>query len=173
MNIKNLFRRKRSVPDGSPVGNPLRIEGVPEAPMTPEPDDAELAAQALLELMITPTQPPRGEGKAAANTSPSGEDGRGVAYYKSLADKIRAAQEAARLRTLRFLAFVEQELQKHDLPLTGPGSLGLLEAELMKRLDIIERHGGELKTRWQHCVAQVTVRLMQATNHEDEDDNEE
>ena len=61
---------------------------------------------------------------------------------------------------------VEQELAKKELPLTGPGSLGLLEAELMKRLDVIERVGGELKKRWQHCVAQVLVRIY---NHNDND----
>jgi hypothetical protein len=53
--IKKLFRRKHTTP--SPVGNgveersPLRIEGVKPALLTPEPDDAELAAQALLESL--------------------------------------------------------------------------------------------------------------------------
>ena len=53
--IKKLFKRKHTTP--SPAGNgvgersPLRIEGVKPAPLTAEPDDAELAAQALLESM--------------------------------------------------------------------------------------------------------------------------
>ena len=68
---------------------------------------------------------------------------------------------------VRFLAFCEQELRKPHLPAYGDGSLGLLEAELYKRLDIVEHEGGELKRRWQHCLATVTVRLMQATHHED------
>lgn len=69
---------------------------------------------------------------------------------------------------MRFVAFCEQELQKPSLPLSGPGSLGLLEAELYKRLDVIERRGGELKKRWQHCLATVIVRRMQAEGTTDE-----
>ena len=64
------------------------------------------------------------------------------------------------------MAFCEQELQKPSLPLSGPGSLGLLEAELYNRIDVIERRGGELKRRWQHCLATVIVRMMQATDDE-------
>ena len=171
MNIKNLFHRKRRVPVGSAdrKPQPLRIEGIGPAPLTPEPDDAELAAQALLESMVNPhPASPRGGEKEA---SPS-VDERGASYYHALADRIRQANEAATQRTLRFVAFVEQELQKPSLPVSGPGSLGLLEAELYKRLDVIERRGGELKKRWQHCLATVIVRRMQAEGNEDDNQSE-
>lgn len=156
--LKDIFRRKREQ-----EAQPLRIEGVPVAPMTAEPDDAELAAQALLEAMIvakstkgTPSRPPQGDG----TDSPTWGSERGIEYYRRVAGRIRHAHEAARQRTLRFITFCEQELKRQDLPKEGPGSLGLLEAELYKRLDVVERHGGDLKRRWQHCLADVTVRLM-------------
>lgn len=90
-----------------------------------------------------------------------------AAYYKQLAFRIRQAHEEARLRTVRFMAFVEQELKKSDLPMTGEGSLGMLEAELYKQTDTVEREGGELKNRWQHCLATVTVRMMQMSHADD------
>lgn len=157
--LKNIFHKKQKQEP-----KPLRVEDVAPAPMTPEPDDAELAAMALLEHMQevssskfqvsskSQAQPPE-----TLNLKP---ETREASYYKQLAERIRKAHESANLRTQRFLAFCEQELKKHDLPKEGPGSLGLLEAELYKRLDVIERHGGELKRRWQHCLAMVTVRLM-------------
>ena len=197
MNIKNLFHRKRRVPVGSAdrKPQPLRIEGIGPAPLTPEPDDTELAAQALLEHMCEQSRKdPRkdhlkdshndkaaGSVPVGSSTSeaakPSAADGkpeahRDAAYYRQLADRIRQAHEAATQRTLRFVAFVEQELQKPSLPLSGPGSLDLLEAELYKRLDVIERRGGELKKRWQHCLATVIVRRMQAEGNEDDKQNE-
>jgi hypothetical protein len=163
MNIKNLFRRKEK-----PDPQPLRIQGIAEAPLTAEPDDAELAAQALLEMMsesLTPgpsipaNAPTRSLSKGEGSNKTEPREGMAEHYHR-LAERIRQAQEAARLRTMRFVAFCEEELKKADLPLEGPGSLGLLNVELMKRIDTIERVGGELKTRWQHCVAQVLVRLM-------------
>ena len=190
MKIKDLFRRKRdeqpqTAPADSPT--PLRIEGVPDAPLTPEPDDAELAAQALLESMSLPPAPShRGGAKKHhgkhPDHSPSGHSAeansqlstlnsqlpeeRDAAYYRHLADKIRQTREHQRLRVTRFLAFCEQELKKRYLPAYGPGSLGLLEAELYKRMDIVDREGGAIKERWQHCLAQVTVRLMKLSHTE-------
>lgn len=156
--LKNIFHKKQKQEP-----KPLRVEDVAPAPMTPEPDDAELAAMALLEHM----QEVRGKKEDVRNDKHQPSDIshqtseiHDAAYYKRLAERIRKAHESANLRTQRFLAFCEQELKKHDLPKEGPGSLGLLEAELYKRLDVIERHGGELKRRWQHCLAMVTVRLM-------------
>ena len=60
MRIFNLFRRKRF----KPQPKQLRIDGV-KTVLTAEPDDAELAAQALLESRIntTPPQPSRGREK--------------------------------------------------------------------------------------------------------------
>lgn len=160
-----------------PDSQPLRIEGVGEAPLTPEPDDAELAAAALLEHMCD-VRGKRGdvEGKhqpsaISPQTSERHQtsDAHDARYFKTLAERMRSAHEAARLRTLRFVAFCEQELKKHDLPLKGPGSLQMLEVELMKRIDTIERVEGDLKRRWQHCLADVTVRLMQMSHADSTD----
>lgn len=194
MNLLSIFhsrKRKGGAQVEKPEPQPLRIEGIAPAPLTPEPDDAELAAQALLELMSHPTPNPSpekggerhtgkgdaqqlpthvGAGQGAGSVTPEVRD---AAYYRRLAERIRQAHEAARQRTVRFLAFVEQELAKPDLPLTGPGSLGLLEAELYKRLDVVDHHGGDLKTRWQHCLANVLVRQMQAQGGDTDDEDTE
>lgn len=170
--FKKIFHRKPrgNDPKADAAPQPLRIEGVPEAPFTPEPDDAELAAEALLE-MIAPSNSPKGEGKNAAaskSSFPLGEDGRGLfsmeggrgLYYHQLADRIREAHRKSAQQAARFVAACEHKLQDKHLPAYGPGSLQLLEVELYKRIDIVEREGGELKSRWQHCLAEVTVRLM-------------
>ena len=154
--LKNIFHKKQKQEP-----KPLRVEDVAPAPMTPEPDDAELAAMALLEKMSEIKGASRNNDMPESRDSDKMKDApHDAAYFKALSERIRKAHESANLRTQRFLAFCEQELKKHDLPKEGPGSLGLLEAELYKRLDVIERHGGELKRRWQHCLATVTVRLM-------------
>lgn len=152
--VKRLFRRKEQT-----ESQPLSIDGIAPAPMTPEPDDAELAAQALLEMLLQG----KNHRKRHDSDKQQPEPDRGTAqYYRRLQERIVAAHYSARLRTMRFVAFCEQELKKRDLPAYGPGSLALLETELYKRIDTIEREGGNLKTRWQHCFASVTVRLMQA-----------
>lgn len=141
---------------------PLHVNGVKPATITAAPDDREIAAQALLELMTDkhPTKP-QADNKPQASV----HDRR---YYDRLADRIGKAHVASRRRTQRFVTFCEYQLQKHDLPVTGDGSLQLLEVELYKRIDIVEREGGDLKTRWQHCLAEVTVRLMTATDNHKE-----
>jgi hypothetical protein len=147
--FSSIFRRRRGKEPGT-----LSVEGIPAAPVTPVPDDAELAAQALLELLSL-----KGRRKEADAAEPV----RGTAeYYHALADRIGQAHEAARRRTKRFLSYCEKELSRDDLPLTGKGSLAQLENELYKRIDTVEREGGELKKRWQHCLADVTVRMMEA-----------
>ena len=159
MRIPELFRRNKKEDPQS-----LRIEGVADAPMTPEPDDTELAAQALLEMMAerdsrhTRFRRPRIIGMRARQEQP---DSGTVEYYERVAEKMRQAHDAATLRTIRFVAFCEEQLALPSLPIDGPNSLSLLENELFKRIDTVEREGGELKSRWQHCVAEVTVRLMQ------------
>lgn len=164
-NLRNIFQRKRKKQQQDP--QPLRIEGVAAAPMTPEPDDAELAAQALLEKMVESQGTESLASLLKSRSREAGKAGEGTAaYYRELAERIRAAHTAARLRTSRFLSFCEQELKKPDLPLEGEGSLGLLEAELYKRIDTVEHDGGELKERWQHCLAVVTVRMMNLPNEE-------
>ena len=160
MKFSSLFSRKRDntpqEPESAP--QPLAIEGIPQAPLTPEPDEAELAAAAILEMMVSGSKfQVSGNDDETLNLKP---ETRTADYYRHLAKKMRDAREATLLRVARFLAFVEQELKKPHLPTYGAGSLGLLEAELYKRIDIVEREGGELKRRWQHCLALVTVRLM-------------
>lgn len=169
--IKKLFKRKHTTPlptgEGQGERLPLRIEGVKPAPLTPEPDDAELAAQALLEsLSPDPSPVERGEAKGADLPLQGGQ--RGASYYRRLAERIRLARDQATLRTMRFVTWCEHELEKRDLPIEGKGSLAQMEAELYKRIDTIERVGGELKHRWQHCLAEVIVRRM-----EEERENEE
>lgn len=137
---------------------PLRIEGVKSASLTPEPDDAELAAQALLESMCDVKSKMEDVIEVADDAhQPSVRD---AAYYRRLAERIRLARDQATLRTMRFVTWCEQELEKRDLPIEGKGSLAQMEAELYKRIDTIERVGGELKRRWQHCLAEAIVRQM-------------
>ena len=142
---------------------PLAVEGVAPAPLTAEPDDAELAAEALLES-LSPGPSPVGRGGKKQAEPKAAEQGT-AEYYRQLAERIEKAQAMAVQRTTRFVAFCEQELKKRNLPKNGPGSLALLEAELYKRIDTVEREGGELKLRWQHCLAEVTVRLMAEEAH--------
>jgi len=179
--IQKYFRRRHAdetaeqQPSATP--QPLRIEGVKPAPLTPEPDDAELAAQALLESMCdgrSKMEDVRGSAADAHQSIPADAPTRSLsaishqpsvrdaAYYRRLAERIRLARDLATLRTMRFVTWCEHELEKRDLPIEGKGSLAQMEAELYKRIDTIERVGGELKHRWQHCLATVTVRLMQA-----------
>lgn len=159
--FKKIFRRKprSNDPKAEAAPQPLRIEGVPEAPFTPEPDDAELAAQAVLELMTR-----GGQSNRSSQYTPTAQT---ADYYRQLADRIREAHAKAARQTTRFIYNCELELQKPRLPLYGPGSVQLLETELYKRIDVVDREGGELKRRWQHCLAEVTVRLMNAQPQEE------
>lgn len=160
-NLRKLFHHKPTPAEAQP----LAIEGIKEAPITFEPDDAELAAQALLELLASKKGKVKSEKSSAVVSSPT-EDERGATYYHALADRIREAHRMSALRATRFVAACEYMLEDKHLPYYGDGSLSLLEAELYKRIDIIERAGGELKRRWQHCLAEVTVRLMEAAENE-------
>ena len=131
------------------------MDGISPAPLTQEPDDAEQAAEALMDL-LSGNKP-----KHHARNTKDGEPQQGsVEYYRHIAENIRNAREASRRRVTRFLAYCELQLQDTQLPISGPRSLSLLEMELYKRIDTIDREGGELKRRWQHCLAEVTVRRM-------------
>ncbi len=178
--FKNIFRKKIS-PSLTGEGRgeaPLSISGIPPAPLTPEPDDAELAAQAILETLAsdsrvssfkskvsskkkkTPeTRNLNAEGVASDKRERSGKsETRDAEHFRELAEKIRNAREVSRSRTLRFICYCEQQLQQAELPEVGKNSLSLLETELYKRIDIVDHVGGDLKRRWQHCLAEVTVR---------------
>ena len=175
--IRKYFGRKAATQTPQHKGQgvepvPLRIEGTNPAPLTPEPDDAELAATALLESMaeVSSSKFQVSSNEAAANLKPETcqPETRDAAYYYALADRIRAARDDSRRRTLRFVAWAEGQLALPSLPVTGPGSLQLIERELLKRVDFIEQMGDRLKQRWQHALAVVTVRLMQADGRVEE-----
>lgn len=146
----------------------LRVQGSGNIPITPEPDDAEIAAAALLEMMsLKRKKQDVVKYKSDSHVEESDDekvflsDENTSVYYHKIANNIRDARAASRQRTMRFLSFCEQELQKEEIPLTGDDSLRLLETELYKRFDTIEMVGGELKKRWQSCMAEVTIRIMQ------------
>ncbi len=147
MRFFNIFRRKSQKSVRS-----LRIDGV-STKMTPRPDDAELAAQALLEHMSAP----KDRGKKPAGKQP--KEG-SAAYYKQLRGKISDAHAAEARDAQRYLAYTEEELKEN------PGLEQLIEIEqgLYRFQDCTEREGGELKTRWQHCLADVLVKRNQAEN---------
>lgn len=150
--IINFFRRKKK--QEKPL--PLRVEGG-ETTITPQPDDAELAAQALLEHLGKNGVNGR-NGRNGSNGEPATESKGTVAYYHRLADRIREGRATEARLALRYVAYCEEQLRNPQLPI---GQLFALENELYQRLDIIEREGGELKRRWQHCLAEVTVRMME------------
>jgi hypothetical protein len=142
----------------------LRIEDIADAPLTPEPDDAELAAQALLALLadkerrrgrVEPSVP----GSQPPADSPQPKEGTRE-YYEALAVRIRRAHETERRAATRATAYCEQQLKQRQLPEDGDGSLAYMERVLYKHLDTVEREGGELKRRWQHCLAEVMVRRL-------------
>lgn len=103
----------------------LRIDGV-KTVMTPAPDDAELAAQALLESLAgdsgSKVQGSRFKVKdqkkgrkqednresSTMNHEPEAKD---AAYYKQLSEKIRKAHELERRAAMRYVAYVEQQLK--------------------------------------------------------------
>lgn len=138
---------------------PLRIDGTTTS-MTAEPDDAELAAMALLESLSpcpipanAPTRSlsPVGRG-VKKQTEPQPAEKGTVAYFHSLAERVREGRAAEVKMAMRYVAYCEQELTNHS-------QLTELERGLYRHLDIIDREGGELKRRWQRCLAEVIVRL--------------
>lgn len=149
--FKKIWHRRR---EQKP--RPLRIEGV-KTTLTPAPDDGELAAQALLESLIYGDKATRRKVINRKARKPAGPGDRHDAdYYRQLSDRIRdARQEEARLAT-RYVAFCEQELHSGGTP---PAEL---EGGLYRHLDTVEREDGDLKRRWQHCLAECIVRKTNA-----------
>ena len=145
--------------------------------MTMEPDKAELAAQALLEVMIDKQKRRRKKADVpnkSETSEKSGESGKPNTlqtseYYHQLSDRIRQAYASSRQRTLRFLCYCEQQLRNKDIHLYGADSLNLMQAELYKRIDVVDREGGDIKARWQHCLAEVTLRQMEASARSDDE----
>lgn len=174
MNRNIFFRQNRQKEPETP--QTLKIDGVGEAPMTMEADNAELAAQALLEVMLDKQKRRRKKADVSDKSETSGksvESGKPNTlqtseYYHQLSDRIRKAYASSRQRTLRFLCYCEQQLRNQDIPLYGANSLNIMQAELYKRIDVVDREGGDIKARWQHCLAEVTLRQMEASARSDE-----
>ena len=174
MNRNIFFRQNRQKEPETP--QTLKIDGVGEAPMTMEADNAELAAQALLEVMLDKQKRRRKKSDISdksETSEKSGESGKPNTlqtseYYYQLSDRIRKAYASSRQRTLRFLCYCEQQLRNQDIPLYGADSLNIMQAELYKRIDVVDREGGDIKARWQHCLAEVTLRQMEASARSDE-----
>ncbi len=185
--IKKLFKRKHTTPrparegQGGGSASPLRIEGTKPAPLTPEPDDAELAAQALLESMCDVRskmedgrckmedvrsktedvnhQPSAISPHTSAIEKPSAISHHTSEYYHALADRIRTARTAEARLVMRLLASVEEQLAEPTALYRG--QWGDTERKLYRAMDIAEREGGELHSRGQHCLANVLVRRME------------
>ena len=171
--IKKFFRRRHAdetaeqQPSSTP--QPLRIEGVKPAPLTPEPDDAELAAQALLESMVNEELRMKNEEFATAQEKstkgtaqphqPSSLSHHTSEYYRALAERIRTARTAEARLVMRLLASVEEQLSEPTALYRG--QWGDTERKLYRAMDVAEREGGELHRRWQHCLANVLVRRME------------
>lgn len=164
--IKALFQKKPKQEAVEPV--PLRVEGVASAPLTPVADDAELAAQALLESLAEKSnKKARGKKSKKSDERKKKEDGKhqtsdlshqpSKEYYEQLAERVREGREMEARMTMRLLAYCEQELKN---PLLPAGRIEGLEHSLLERQAIVEREGGELKTRWQHCLAETTIRNL-------------
>lgn len=154
MRFFTIYRRKKMK---DPVRT-LRIDGIKTA-ITPKPDDAELAAQALLESRIYGDKTQR---KHAQNAKPQ----QGTAeYYGELSEKIKAAHEHDARMAMRYIAYVEEQMKNQ------PSDLAELERGLYQHQDAIEREGGDLKQRWQRCLALVIVKQMTAASSEDEDES--
>ena len=145
MNFSNIFRRKKMK---DPVRT-MRIDGV-STKMTPKPDDAELAAQALLEHLSEP----KGRKKEPKAKQP--KEGT-PEYYQQLSGKIKEAHTAEARSALRYLSYTEEELKEN------PTMDQLIEIEqgLYLLQDCAEREGGDLMKRWQHCIAECI--LLQKT----------
>ena len=99
---------------------------------------------------IHPTPRPTREGQGGGSAS---------AYYRALADRIRTARSAEARLVMRLLASVEEQLAEPTA--LYKGQWGDTEHKLYRAMDIAEREGGELHSRWQHCLANVIVRRME------------
>lgn len=137
---------------GKPVR--LRVEGATTT-LTPEPDDAEFAAEALLQSMKggKNEKMKKSKNEKKKNSQPIKDK----AYYEQLAERVQEGHEMEARMTMRLLAYCEQELKNPLLPI---GRIVGLEHDLLQRQAIVDREGGELKTRWQHCLAEITVRNL-------------
>lgn len=132
----------------------LRIDGVKAPAMTPKPDDAELAAQAVLEHMGEKDRKPEKKAKAKQTKEGTPE------FYQQMSGKIREAHATEALQAKRYLAYTEEELKEHP----SREQLAEIERGLYVLQDAAEREGGELKSRWQHCIAECILLQSESNN---------
>lgn len=143
--LKKIFRGGSShQKDG--VRERLHIEGA-HTTLTPEPDDAEVAAEALLVSLASEERRVKREETAAEKGT--------AEYYRELAERVKEAHEMEARLTVRRIAYCEQELRN---PLLNAEQLTELERGLYRHMDAVDREGGELKRRWQHVLAEVVVK---------------
>ena len=131
-----------------PVPESLRIEGVTTT-MTPHPDDAEIAAQALLEKMVG--CPVKAEDKTQSPKQGSPE------YFRQLAERIKAAHAEEERKAKRFLAYCDEQLTN---PRLSSDELSDILRNVYVYQACAEREGGELKSRWQHCLSVATLKEL-------------
>jgi hypothetical protein len=175
--FKRIFRRRKQF---KAQPKQLRIDGV-KTTLTPTPDDAELAAQALLESRIYGDKEQRKATKKAKPQQGTAE------YYRELSDRIRATHEQDVHAATRYVAYVEQELARVNgaMERQSDGATESVDSEvresvnpytdlehgLFKHQDTVEREGGELLKRWQKCLAECILRQMTSADdtnkHED------
>ena len=162
--IRRIFKRK----EFKPQPKQLRIDGC-KTSMTATPDDAELAAQALLESRIYGDKEQRKAAKKRqpslrATLRPSGQrtirhqtsSTHDAQYYQELSEKIKESHEHDARMATRYVAYCEQDLSSaisHQ-----PSDIATLEHGLFKHQDTVEREGGDLLKRWQKCLAECIIR---------------
>lgn len=152
--MENPFCRK-----AIPTPLPFRIEGIGMAPITPVADASELAAQVLLDAGAN--NPGRNGFMAKLRHIRKAAPEKGSpAYYAVLSSRVRDTRAIEARLAMRYVAYCEQELAGSARHRTQNTKLTELERGLYDRIDTIEREGGELKHRWQRCLARVTVQLL-------------
>lgn len=103
------------------------------------------------------------------------------AYYRDMAEKIKEARAIEARMAMRYIAYCEEKLEAPSQPPPSPlpsegehggapqssspagggweeASIEQLEQGLYKWQNAVEREGGELLSRWQHCVAMCIVK---------------
>ena len=177
--IKKIFCRRKQF---KPQPKQLRIDGC-KTTLTPTPDDAELAAQALLESRIYGDKEQRKAAKKRqpslrATLRPSGQrtirhqtsSTHDAQYYRELSEKIKESHAADARMAMRYVAYCEEQLtsdishqpsaishQPSDIS-HQTSDIATLEHGLFKHQDTVEREGGDLLERWQKCLAECIIR---------------
>jgi len=156
-----IFHSNRKEESGEAM--PLCIEDMPAAPLTPEPDDAEAAAEALLASLAAQSKGRNVVITKSRNNEKVAPAKGSTAYYRFLSSRIRDARGQERREAMRLVAYCEAQLNNGQWLMVNGQSI---EQGLFKHQDTVEREGGELLKRWQHCLAEVTVRLMEEVKNQ-------